>query len=441
MLYGFSRTSTPTKQNEKSFISTAEQQNYANGGNKPNTNSFQAYLEASSRLDTIIRTTASVASSAKFDYGRLDAKNNFKRVKFKQADGLYMNDYQTESDFLFELFGTLLTYDKVLLIPEQSQYPYRAGMIDWTIVPDTNFTANVGKSQTIDSFTYKASSGVETQYDYSECIYITRNLTASNLVYAIPRLKSLMNTIENILGIHNFTKEYINSGGKSSVIVSSDALLSEAQAKEVKNTLTSFFDSHKPKALIMNAEKFSLNKVSDSLSTAGVLDIITTLSNEITKSFNMPLYMLGEYSSSTQGQTVVYANRIWFELQVRPLFNTLSTAFTRFFRDKLQIKNSVVKFDFSGIALLEDSDTEKLDLVERSMKSGLLSVNEGRVIMGWDMLNSEYADKHFIQAYLLGTNPITYENFLQDLSRDVANNSVPNGDGGANNDPLLNGAG
>ena len=62
MLYGFSRTSTPTKQNEKSFISTAEQQNYANGGNKPNTNSFQAYLEASSRLDTIIRTTASVAS-------------------------------------------------------------------------------------------------------------------------------------------------------------------------------------------------------------------------------------------------------------------------------------------------------------------------------------------------------------------------------------------
>ena len=449
-LFGF--TSTQTKadvqtRNEKSFISNAEQSVYQSGGNKPiSTQSFQAYIEASSRLDTVLRTSASVASSASFMYGKIDAKGKFKRTKFAQSDGLYMNDYMTESDFLFELFGTMLTYDKVLIIPEESKYPFRKGMIDWTIVPDNNFTINVGKNQTIDSFVYKASTGVETVYKYDQCIYITRNLTASNLVYAIPRLKALMTTVENILGIHRYMKEYINSGGKSSVIASSDSLLSEAQSREVKSALNTFLTTQAPKALMLNSEKFSLNKVSDSLSTAGVLDIMTTLSNEITKAFNMPLYLLGEYSSSTQGQTMTYANRTWFQIQLNPLFNTLSSAFTRFFRDSFGIKNAMVKFDFSNIDLLEDSDSEKLDIVERAMKTGIMSMNEGRDMMGWESVDNEYADKHFIQAYLLGQNPVTYENFAEDIQRNLDGNvssgtqDVPNGAGGDANAEGLGGA-
>ena len=449
-LFGFTRKEKKqeTQQvNNKSFISNAEQSVYQNGGNKPiATQSFQAYVEASSRLDTVLRTSASIASSAHFMYGKVDSNNKFKRTKFAQADGLYMNDYMTESDFLFELFGTLLTYDKLLIIPEESKYPFRKGMIDWTIVPDNNFTVNVGKNQTIDSFTYKSSTGTETVYKYDQCIYITRNLTATNLVYAIPRLKALMTTVENILGIHRFMKEYINSGGKSSIIASSDSLLSEAQSREVKQALNGFLTTQAPKALMMNSEKFTLSKVSDSLTTSGVLDIITTLSNEITKAFNMPLYLLGEYSSSTQGQTMVYANRTWFQIQLNPLFNTLSLAFTRYFRDTFGIKNAMVKFDFSDIQLLEDSDSEKLDIVERAMKTGIMSMNEGRDMMGWEAVGSEYADKHFIQAYLLGQNPVTYENFAEDIKRNLdgsvssGTQDVPSGEGGINQTPDMNGA-
>ena len=234
-LFGFTnKKSTPTKQREKTAITASEATAYQNGGNLPTDNrNFQAYINASSRLDTLIRTSASVASSARFQYGKVDTKGNFKTVTFKQSDGLYMNDYQTESDFLFELFGTLLTYDKVLLIPEQSKYSFRKGMIDWSIVPDDQFSANLGTNQSIETFTHRSSTGIETVYKYSEVVYITRNLTANNLIYAIPKIKALMKTIENILGIHNFMGEYIASGGKSSIIASSDSLLSEEQGRAV----------------------------------------------------------------------------------------------------------------------------------------------------------------------------------------------------------------
>lgn len=444
MAFGFIKNKKEIKstRQEKGFLSSAEQTTYRNGGNKPIADlSLQAYIEANSRLDTVLRTAATVASSAKFIYGKVDSKGKFKKTKFVQSDGLYMNDYQTEGDFLFELFGTLLTYDKVLLIPEQSKYKNRKGMIDWTIVPNNNFYAEVGVNQTIDTFVYKSSTGIETRFKYEECIYITRNLTASNMIYAIPRLKSLMTTIENVLGIHRFIAEYINSGGKSSIIAASDSLLSEEQARTIKNTLQEFLTTQAPKALLMNSEKFSLNKVSDTMTASGVLDIMTTLSSEITKAYNMPLYLLGDYGNSTSDKTMLMANRIWFELQLRPLFNTLSAAFTRFFRDSFGITGASVMFDYSGIMLLEDSDTDKLDIVERSMKTGIMSMDEGREMMGWEAIGSDYSGKHFIQAYLLGTNPITYEDFSTDIARTTTTNTiVPSGDGGANNSPNQGGA-
>jgi len=448
-MFGFTnkapKASTPKT---KSFISTAEQSLYQNGGNKPTVDlSLQSYIEANSRLDTVLRTMASVASSARFLYGKEDSKGKFKKTKFAQSDGLYMNDYQTESDFIFELFGTLATYDKVLIIPEDSKYSTRKGMIDWTIVPNNNFYIEVGKNQTIDNFVYKSSTGAETKYKYNECIYITRNLTASNLVYAIPRLKALMTTVENVLGIHRYMAEYINSGGKSSIIAASDSLLSEEQAREIKNKLQEFLTTQAPKAMLMNSEKFSLEKVSDSMTTAGVLEIMVALSNEITKAYNMPLYLLGDYAHPVQDKSIVVANRIWFELQLRPLFNTLSAAFTRYFRDTFGIKGAVVKFDYSGISLLEDSDTDKLDIVERSIKTGLMSINEGRDTMGWEVLPFDGANKHFAPSYLLGSYPISFETFEEDVSRNMdgtTNGSVPNqtvsGDGGANNGEGLSGA-
>jgi HK97 family phage portal protein len=435
-LFGFDKKTVVEPTRKKTFITEAEAVAYANGGNTQTVNrSFQAYLDASSRLDTVIRTSASVASAASFKYGKVDTKGVFKEASFKQVDGLYMNDYQTEGDFIFELFGTLMTYDKVLLVPQESKYKTRKGMIDWSIVPDDKFFANLGKGQTIDSFTYQSSSGQTTDYKYEEVIYITRNLTANNLIYAVPRLKALMATIENILGIHNFMGEYIASGGKSSIVASSDSLLSEEQSRAVKRSLQEFLGTNKPKALLLNSEKFSLNKVSDSLSTAGVLEIMAELSNEICKSFNMPAYLLGEYSSSTQGTTMQLANRTWFQIQLKPLFNTLSAAFTRYYRDYGGIKNAKVIFDYSQIDLLEDSDKEKLDIVDGSIKIGIMSINEGRIKMGQEPLPYDGAGKHFVPAYMLGQNPVAFETFDEDVARnlgDTTGGASGQGDGSVN---------
>ncbi len=180
---------------------------------------------------------------------------------------------------------------------------------------------------------------------------------------------------------------------------------------------------------------------------------MTKLSDEISKSFNMPLYLLGEYSSSTQGTTMQMANRTWFQIQLRPLFTTLSSAFTRYYRDFGGVKNVSVRFDFSEIDLLEDSDTDKLTIANDSLKSGIRSLNEARVYMGLPPLEAESADLHISPAFLNGQSPVSFENFEKDIARNLASSGantstgtgtnpsdgVPSGEGGANSAEGLSG--
>ena len=428
----------------KSFISSAEKANYAMGSNKPLTRSYKSYLENISKLDNVIRTCASIASQASFKYYTEDNKGKLKPKKIKQIDNLMMNDYMSEGDFLFELFGTLLTYEKTLIIPEQSKHPNRAGLIDFNIMPDPNYRAEAGDNKTIDKFIYKSSLGQEIEFNSEDVIYITRNINASNLLYAMPRLKALQGRLNNILNIDGFIEEYTKSGGKSSVIIGHDGLLNESQKREVENSFRRFFDSQSPKAMTMPADKFNIEKVSDGMSTSGVIDMFNTLSEEVMEMYNVPEYLLGKYSSSTQGETAKTAARIFFEITLRPLFRSVETAFTVYFRNVLGLKNARVKFDFSEIGVLEDSDTDKLEFATTANKQGLISQNEAREHIGYERLPYEAADSYFAPAYLLSNLPVRYDQFEEDIANKLdtgeVGDEIPNGEVGQDNAEGLNGA-
>ena len=425
-------------------ITAGDSIDYINGGRKPQTLAYSQYVDSIERLNTCIRTTASIASGAKIEYRRDDSKGVSVKVQVKQFDGLFMNDYQSNSDFIREAIASLLTYDALYIVPEPGKGS-RKGMIDYYILDPNKCKIVTGEpNSTIKEIIFTSSSGSETTYPYEDIIYVSTSMNSTNIVYAVSRIQSLVNTINNMLQTDEYVSAYLGSGGKNSTIVGYDAMLSEAQAGEIKREVNSFLRDVNPRALMINADKLNLSQISSGMSSAGVLDMVKYLSDSIQKAFGMPDFLLGQYTSGISETVLKDAARIWFQTNVKPLFTTLEEHFTRHLRNNLKLKDTYLRFNYEGINILEDSLKEKLDMVERMYKIGLISTNEGRNLLELERIDYEVADRRFLPAYLQGSSHVSIENYDEDIARvaqqDSPNNDIPNGDGGGNNTEGLNGA-
>lgn len=417
-------------------LSAGDASDYQNGAGKTITTSYAQYLNSIERLNSCVRTTAAIASGARFEFWKKDSDFKETKVKVKQFDDLFMNDYQSNSDFLRELIASLLTYDSAYIVAQNGTNKSRKGFIDFYLLDPNKCTVVTGEpNDTIKEIEYTSSSGNVTRYPYSQIIYINSSITSTNIIYAIPRIQSLINSINNILRVDEYTSAYLASGGKSSAIIGFDGMLSEEQQREVKREVNGFLRDVNPRALMINAEKFNMGSVSGGMTSAGVIDMVKHLNDSVMRAFNMPEFLLGNYFQSVSETVLRDAARIFFEISIKPLFRTIEQHFARYMRNELGVKDIFVKMNYEGINILEASLKDKLDMSERLYKLGTMSANEVRIELDKEPLEFDAANYHTLPAYLQSNHPITLENYDEDIARfDVTESSeTPNGDGGANN--------
>lgn len=436
----------PTKVRKNQVIAS-ESFRYKNGGGRPTGIAiYETWLQQISTLRNVISTTAELASSANIKFYKEDTKgkkNVFNNPKMFDKD--FMNDKDDLTSFLYNYFGQIKTYDNVLIIPEKSKYKPRNGKIDFFIIDNQRWTTNpntTGK-QTIDSITYRSSSGSETIYKYEDIIYISKPLTSSNLLYGVSRLLSLNDEIERIMSMGTYLDGYISSGAKKSVIIGTDDFLSPRQEDEIKDTINKFLSDPNQKVVMLNSEKLSVNEVSESLGSLDVANFMTKLNKRVLESYNLPKFLLGEYEGVSNAELIKLSMRVFFETALKPEFLRLQRHLTRYGRDVLNIKNLLIEFDFEGISILEDSLTEKLDKAERLFMLGSYSHNEVRRAVGDEPIENPNFDLHFAPAYLNSGTPVTIENLESDIARKLQTNitnDVPSGQGGSANTPDMNGA-
>jgi phage portal protein BeeE len=236
-------------------------------------------------------------------------------------------------------------------------------------------------------------------------------------------------------GIVARTKEFASGNAKESMIVSTETPMSADTQGKIKTAFDTFMKSSSSTSLFLNT-KLDTKLVSSAMTGADMLAFFKEVNQVIINSFNLPPHLLGDLSrgGANKDSETLYAIRIWFTTNLLPVLRNIELHFTRYFRLQLGLKQAVVKFDLSDIDILDDFIEMKTDRAIKLSKAGLMSVNEARELVELKPLDDDSANLHFMPAYLLGSAPVSLENFSTEVERllqDTANTEpLPSGSSG-----------
>ena len=380
---------------------------YASGGNNEFNSDYNAYLQSVETLDRAVRVASNVASMAKMGVYK-DVKGELKPLKVKNIDFDFgINEQDSQSDFIRKAFSSMFTQGASMIIAETQP---KTGLIGFYPYDPAKFVINATENSVIDSFTYTSAGGTEMDFSAADVIYTNTTIDVTNLVYAVSRLKPLNDMLTLQANIMKQTNDFYSAGSKDSVIISPKEPMSAANAEALKTTFDTFIQSRQTKTLFLNTD-IDVKSVSNAQSPADIMRSLMEINNTIVQSFGIPPYLFGDYTGYVNDAAIVTASRLFFETQLKPLFESFEYQMTKYFRNTLGLQNAIVKFNFDGIEILQDNLTMKIDNASKLYKLGLLSMNEARERCELEPLDTEAANKHFLPAYLTGSAPVAIEEY------------------------------
>jgi HK97 family phage portal protein len=411
---------------------------YQNGSGSLFKLAYKNYLSSVVPIDNSLRIISNLASKARFSYMREDSKGKLTKAKIKQIDSLFMNDKESVADWNKLAIATLSGYESIYILPQEAKHPTRAGLIDFFILDNNKIKLEVGTNTTIGKYIYKTADGTEVTYTYDQMIYIASNIDVTNYLYSLPKLKSLNTVVQNYLASDSFYQNYVSSGGKRSAIISAKDMISPKTQDEIKTALESFLKSNEVKALFID-EGIDVNTMTDSLNSIQLLEQMTHINNTIYEHFQIPAFLRGDYSDVSSDEALRVASRLFFQTTIEPLFETLALHMTKYIRNYLGLRNIVVRLDYKGIDILEDSLEKRVASGQKLHQQGVISLNEFREMMELEPLPFDEADWNLLPQYINGSKPLSIQNYATDIANSNVS-EVPSGNGGANNQEGMRGA-
>ncbi len=413
---------------------TAKQdaQAYASGAGKTYSDTYFNYVKSVEALDKVTRIMANVASMAKFEVYKETGRGELKPYPVKNIDLQYnINEFDSQAGFLKKLFSSLTTQGAAIIIAEQDS---KTKFINFYIYNPADFRIEATENSMITEFVYTSKTGSEVSFKPEDVIYITDSIDVTNLLYSLSRLKSLNDILTLQADIMKQQKDFFGSGGKDSVIISPEETMGETEAKSLRTAFQEFISSRKTQTLFLNT-KVNVDSVSNAQSIGEITKALTTINNLIIESYGIPKWLMGDYHGYVNDKAVTTAAKVFFQIQLKPIFREIEHQFTRYFRNTLQLQKAVVKFSFEDVEILEDSLETKIDNAGKLYKLGVISINEAREMVELEPLKIDTADLHFLPAYLTSSTPVAIENYDEQIAQG-ANSELPIGSsGGADNEP------
>lgn len=380
---------------------------YQNGGNKTFSETYDEYIQSVETLDAVIRTCANIASMAKMQVFKEDTKGDRKPYKIKNIDLQYdINEVDSQTDWLRKVFASVFSQGAAIIIAAKGP----SSNINFYPYDTTKFEISATEKSTLSLFTYSTASGGELEFKPQDVIYVNNTIDMTNLVYPISRLKALNDILLMQGYLVQNQKDFYGSGAKDSVIISPKEPIASDKVLKIQTAFTSFIQSSKTQALYLNAD-LDVKSVSTAQSPLEVMTAITKINTQVLRAFGMPEYLLGDYQGYVSDAAVVKASQIFFQIQIKPIFDSLAHQMTKYFRTTLKLQNAVVDFNFDEINILADSLETKMNITEKAYKLGIMSMNEARINLELEPLETPEANLHFLPAYLLSSSPVSIEDY------------------------------
>ena len=414
---------------------------YTSGAGKTFTEDYNTYITSVETLDKAVRVFANVASMARIEVLKEVSGGDLKPLKVKNVDLDYaINEIDGPSDFLRKVFSSLCTQGAAIIIAEKSK---ETGFIGFYPYNTANFAINATEKSVIAEFVYTTEAGSELIFKPKDVIYVNSTIDVTNLVYPVSRLNALNDMMILQANIMKQTNDFYAAGSKDSVIISPKEPMSATNAQSLKATFDEFIQSRQTRTLFLNTD-VDVKSVSNSESPSQIMEALTKINDIIIESYGIPEYLYGSYAGYVNDAAIKTASRLFFEIQVKPMFKSFDHQMTKYFRQTLGLKNAVVRSNFDDIEILHDSMETKVDLSGKMLKMGMISLNESREMVELEPLDTEEANKHWLPAYLVSSRPVSVEDYAELLEAgffdEGSTDSVDNdeadgvsGSGGADN--------
>ena len=380
---------------------------YASGGGKEFTETYNDYINTVETVEKCVRICANVASNASIGVFR-EISKELKPYKIKNIDLEYgINEVDSQPDFIRKVFSSMFLQGASIIIAEESS---KTGLVSFYPYDPAAFVIEASESAVLNKFTYTSKSGSEVEFKPEDVIYANSTVDVTNLVYAVSRMKPLTDMLNLQANIMKQTTDFYSTGSKDSVIISPKEPMSKDNAETLKDTFNTFIQSRQTRALFLNTD-VDVQSVSNAQTPTDIMRALTVINDIIVESFGIPPYLFGNMQGYVNDAAIVTASRLFFEIQLKPIFNTVAFQMTKYFRGTLGLKNAVVQFDYSNIEILQDNLTMKIDNASKLYKLGLMSINEARVECELEELDDEAANLHMLPAYLTGSAPVPIEKY------------------------------
>ena len=385
---------------------------YVSGGKKEYSDAYNLYINSVETLDKAVRVCANVASMARMGVYR-EIKGELKPYPIRNIDLVYdINETDSQSAFIRKTFASVFTQGAAIIIAAKGSstdnihfYPYNPA----------KFEIESDESAVLYKFKYLAEDGGTLEYDASEIIYVNNTIDITNLVYAVSRLKPLNDMLILQASILKQQQDFYSAGAKDSVIISPKEPLSSDAITELQTAFTTFVQSRSTKAMLINTD-LDIKSVSNASTPYDMMQAMTQINDTIVESFGIPAYLFGDYKGYVSDDAVKTAAKLFFQIQLKPVFEELSHQMTKYFRNTLGLKKAEVVFSYEDIEILEDSLDQKIKDGEALLKLGVISHNEMRARVELPPLDIPEADYHYLPQYITG-KPVPLEKY-EELLRD-----------------------
>ena len=385
---------------------------YTDGAGKTFKADYNKYVESVETVDKAVRIMANVASMAKIEVMSQVGKD-LKPLKVKNVDLEFaINEVDSQADFIRKSFSAMVTQGASIIIAEKSK---ATGFIGFYPYNPARFAINASENAVINEFVYTSESGAEIAFKPQDVIYTNTTVDITNLIYPISRLKPLNDLMTLQANIMKQTNDFYSAGSKDSVIISPKEPMAADKALELKNVFNTFIQSRQTRTMFLNTE-VDIKSVSNAQTPADIMKALTQINDIIVESFGIPEYLYGSYAGYVNDAAVRTASRLFFEIQIKPIFKSWEFQLTKYFRNTLKLKNAIVKFNFEDVEILHDSLETKIENATKKYKLGLISINEARIECEMTPLDTEAANLHMLPAYLTGSTPVAIEKYDEMLA-------------------------
>lgn len=408
---------------------------YEAGGGKTFDEINYDYIKSVETVDLAIRTIANTISLCQLSMYTKDSDNKLKPAVVDNVDFDFFNETDSRVDFMRKLSVNIWGQGAGLIVTETGKRGTLGNMLNFYNMDMSRVTAVSNGKQLISEFVYTAEDSSEIRYKAADCIYINDSIDPTNLIYSLTRLKSLNDVLIMQAGVVNQSKEMLTGGSKKASIISADTPISERNMTKIKSEFDSFMKSATSSSFFMNT-KLDVQSIGNAMTGKDLLELFTMINDTILKHFSIPSFLLGVSSKgANKTEEVSLLLRTFFNSQLLPVLTNIELHFTRFFREQLGLQNYVVKFDYSDLNILKMPEEIQVDLTIKKHKAGLITLNEARSMLELDDRDDEAAGKIYMPAYLLGSAPVSYDDYDSDLERmlnlgTITDGSLPAGNSG-----------